>query len=215
MCDCENKCHNVYVPIPGPFGPTGPTGEPGTQGTTGSTGQSNGSIIPYASGLPVSLTVTMISFLPVSGNYGLIGFGSSVTVPGPLPNPIDLTGGNTILINFAFSAPRDGIITAFSGYFSLTNTLNMPSEGEIIINATLYESAGLDNLFMPTIVTVDFPSYFGNPPLGDSRKAIITGLNVPLISENRYLLVVSAYSPLSISDDVLIGGYFSGGLNIV
>ncbi|MFI8684727.1 exosporium glycoprotein BclB-related protein [Rossellomorea sp. NPDC077527] len=122
----------------GPQGETGPQGEPGLPGT--------GAIIPYASGLPVELTTVLNGQV---GTTSLVGFGNSVTGVTLLSTgQIDLTGAGGTLLNFAFSVPRDGIITSITAYFSATASVTLT--GDATIRAQLYRSSNPStNIFDP------------------------------------------------------------------
>ena len=107
--------------VTGPIGPQGPKGCQGDDGPTGATGPTGaagtGAIIPFASGLPVSMT-TIAGGL--AGIPAYIGFGSSVQGLTILGSTINITNAGGTLSNFAFQVPRNGIITSFSAFFSTT-----------------------------------------------------------------------------------------------
>jgi len=99
----------------GPTGATGVTGPTGETGLTGATG--GGAIIPFASGTTPSALVNAL----IANTGTFLGFGFSQ--PG-----IALTGGTSITLalgvgDYAFVAPRDGIITSLAGFFSATTAL--------------------------------------------------------------------------------------------
>ncbi len=103
------------TPGGGPTGPTRDTGPTGETGLTGATG--GGAIIPFASGTTPSALVNAL----IANTGTFLGFGFSQ--PG-----IALTGATGITLalgvgDYAFVAPRDGIITSLAGFFSATAAL--------------------------------------------------------------------------------------------
>jgi len=193
----------------GDIGPTGPTGATGTTGTTGVTGAS--AIIPYASGLPVTVT-TILGGL--AGTAALVGFGNSVSSVSLVGSTIDLTGAAGTLLNFAFSAPRAGTITAIAAYFSTTLGLSLTGTA-ITITAQLYGSSTPDNTFtaIPGALVTLAPPLTGVLSLGAISNGLATGLAIPVTPQQRLLLVFSA----SATGLVLvnsIAGYASAGITI-
>lgn len=201
---------------PGVAGVTGATGATGIAGVTGSTGftgaTGSGAIIPFASGGPAILTTVLGGLV---GTTSLIGFGSSATGVSILGGTIDLTG--TIvgpLINFAFSAPRDGVITSIAAYFSTTAALALVGS-TVTITAQLFSSPTPDNAFtaVPGAVVTLAPPLTGIIALGSISNGITTGLAIPVTAQTRLLLVFSATATgLSLVNTVV--GYASGGVNI-
>ena len=196
----------------GPIGPAGATGPAGPTGATGPTGSAGGgAIIPFASGIPISMT-TILGGL--TGIPSFVGFGSSapgLTVLGPT---IDLTNAAGTLSNFAFSVPRDGVITSISAFFSTTVALALVGS-TITIRAQLFASTTPDNIFspLPAIVTLA-PTLTGLISVGDIFSGISTGLGIPVTAQTRLLLVFYADAAgLSLINTV--DGYASAGVNIV
>lgn len=202
--------------VAGATGVTGATGATGIAGVTGSTGVTgatgSGAIIPFASGGPAILTTVLGGLV---GTTSLIGFGSSATGVSILGGTIDLTG--TIvgpLINFAFSAPRDGVITSIAAYFSTTAALALVGS-TVTITAQLFSSPTPDNAFtaVPGAVVTLAPPLTGIIALGSISNGITTGLAIPVTAQTRLLLVFSATATgLSLVNTVV--GYASGGVNI-
>ncbi|MGE6576484.1 exosporium glycoprotein BclB-related protein [Paenibacillus xylanexedens] len=200
----------------GATGNTGGTGATGIAGVTGSTGVTgatgSGAIIPFASGGPAILTTIAGGLV---GTTSLIGFGSSATGVSILGGTIDLTG--TIvgpLINFAFSVPRDGVITSIAAYFSTTAALALVGS-TVTITAQLFSSPTPDNAFtaVPGAVVTLAPPLTGIIALGSISNGITTGLTIPVTAQTRLLLVFSATATgLSLVNTVV--GYASGGVNI-
>ena len=198
--------------MPGPTGPTGPTGLQGPQGLQGVAESS--AIIPYASGLPVTLTTIAGGLV---GTTALVGFGNSANGVSILGGTIDLSGASIVAgtpINMAFSAPRDGTITAISAYFSVTTALSITGT-TVTITAQLYRSTTPNNTFtaVPGAVVTLAPALTGLLAIGASSNGLITGLNIPVTSQTRLLLVFSATATgLSLAQTII--GYASGGVAI-
>ncbi|MDQ0656617.1 exosporium glycoprotein BclB-related protein [Paenibacillus sp. W2I17] len=202
--------------VAGATGVTGATGAAGIAGVTGSTGVTgatgSGAIIPFASGGPAILTTVLGGLV---GTTSLIGFGSSATGVSILGGTIDLTG--TIvgpLINFAFSVPRDGVITSIAAYFSTTAALALVGS-TVTITAQLFSSPTPNNAFtaVPGAVVTLAPPLTGIIALGSISNGITTGLAIPVTAQTRLLLVFSATATgLSLVNTVV--GYASGGVNI-
>ncbi|MGN7412731.1 exosporium glycoprotein BclB-related protein [Paenibacillus sp. SAF-068] len=205
--------------IAGITGATGVTGAPGITGITGVTGSTgvtgatgSGAIIPFASGGPAILTTIAGGLV---GTTSLIGFGNSATGVSILGGTIDLTG--TVvgpLINFAFSTPRDGVITSIAAYFSTTASLALVGS-TVTITAQLFSSPTPDNAFtaVPGAIVTLAPPLTGIIALGSISNGITTGLAIPVTAETRLLLVFSATAAgLTLVNTVV--GYASGGVNI-
>ncbi|SEL52194.1 exosporium glycoprotein BclB-related protein [Paenibacillus sp. OK003] len=200
----------------GDTGATGATGLAGVTGTTGVTGVTgatgSGAIIPFASGGPAILTTIAGGLV---GTASLIGFGSSATGIDVVGGLIDLTGTALgPLINFAFSAPRDGVITSLSAYFSTTVALSLIGS-TVTITAQLFSSPTPNNSFsaVPGAVVTLAPPLTGIIGLGTISSGITTGLAIPVTAQTQLLLVFSATAAgLTLINTVT--GYASGGLNI-
>lgn len=194
---------------PGPQGLPGPQGPQGVQGPEGS--PSVGTLIPFASGLPVSLT-TNTDGSP--GSSPLIGFGNSASGISIRGGNINLTGATGILMNFAFSVPKSSKITDIAAYFSTTRTLSFP--GNIItITAQLYQSITPNNIFTPipeAIVTL-LPGISGPNTPGTVCSGVTSDLNVIVAAGTRLLLVFSAKATGAATINS-VEGYASGGISI-
>lgn len=203
-----------FMGLPGADGERGHRGAEGEQGPMGLRGLPGvagpGSIIPFASGVPVKLTT-------VGGHIGttsLIGFGNSASNVKLDGTKINLTGSAGALLNFAFSIPRDGKITSMDAFFSTSEALSLVNS-TITITAQLYQSTTPNNLFTPVpgaTVTL-FPKLSGNLPLGYVSHGITTGLNIMVTAQTRLLMVFSA-AATGHSLDNMVGGYASAGLSI-
>ncbi|MEK3824699.1 MULTISPECIES: exosporium glycoprotein BclB-related protein [Paenibacillus] len=196
--------------LAGVTGATGATGLVGVTGVTGATG--SGAIIPYASGLPASLTTVLGGLLNTSS---LVGFGnnaSGVTINGGI---IDLTGAAGTLLNFAFSAPRAGTITSLAAYFSTTAGLSLVGS-TITITAQLFRSTTPNNTFtaVPGALVTLAPALTGVLSLGTIANGLTTGLSIPVAAGDRLLMVFSASVTAGVDVASTIAGYASGGLTI-
>lgn len=170
-------------------------------------------IIPFASGLPVVMT-TLVSGL--AGTSSVVGFGSSATGISVLNGGIiDLTGAGGTALNYAFSAPRSGIITSLSAYFSTALALPLLIGSTITVTAQLYRSSGPDNIFtaLPGASVTLAPALTGIVILGAVSNGITSGLNIEVNAQDRLLLVFS----MNASGTTIItsvSGYASAGLSI-
>ena len=205
-CKCRQMC------ICGRRGATGGTGPTGNTGPTGVAGSS--ALIPFSSGIPITPTTLLGGAV---GTPALVGFGNSFTSATILGADIDLTGAAGLLLNFAFSVPRDGTITSLAAYFSATAALAI-GIGTLSITAQVYRSiAPSTNIFTP-IATAKVNINLTALPLigivlGDHGSAIVTGLNIPVTAGTRLLMVFSA-QVTGISLAGIAAGYASAGLAI-
>ncbi|MBD2704508.1 hypothetical protein IC229_27960 [Spirosoma sp. BT702] len=174
-------------------------------------GGGGGAIIPFASGVPVTMA-TILGGL--QGTGALLGFGNSYSGVSFIGGNIDLTGFSGGDINKAFSVPRDGTITSLSGYFSTTNAMSLLGT-TITIQAQLYSSNAPTNTFTPVpgaIVTLS-PPLTGILPVGATSSGLTTGLNIPVTAGTRLLLVYSCTAAgLSLVNTAV--GYASAGVGI-
>jgi BclB C-terminal domain-containing protein len=170
-----------------------------------------GAIIPFASGLPVALT-TIAGGL--AGLPAFVGFGSSAQGLTLLGSTIDITNASGTLSNFAFQVPRAGTITSFSAFFSTTIALSLIGS-TVTVNAQIYQSTTPNNVFSPipgTLIGLS-PSLSGVISIGTLLNGALTGLNIPVTTQTRLMLVFSASaSGLTLVNTVT--GYASAGLSI-
>lgn len=171
-----------------------------------------GAIIPFASGLPVTLTTVLGGLLNTSA---LVGFGNSAAGVNVTGGTIDLTGAAGTLLNFAFSAPRTGVITSLAGYFSTTVGLSLLTS-TVTITAQLYRSSTPDNTFtaVPGAVVTLAPGFTGILAIGTISSGITTGLSIPVNAGDRLLLVYTADVTAGLDIATAIAGYASAGVNI-
>ncbi|MDA1884931.1 exosporium glycoprotein BclB-related protein [Bacillus cereus group sp. BY105LC] len=182
-------------------GATGPTGATGLTGATGATG--GGAIIPFASGTtPAALVNALIA------NTGtLLGFGFSQ--PG-----IGLAGGTSITLalgvgDYAFVAPRAGVITSLAGFFSATAALSPLSPVQVQIQILTAPAAS--NTFTVQGAPLLLTPAFAAIAIGSTASGIIPEA-IPVAAGDKVLLYVSltAASPIA-----AVAGFVSAGINIV
>lgn len=138
-----------------------------------------------------------------------MGFGSSEPSVTILGGTID-TGA---ILNFAYSMPRDGIITDIAGFFSTTVALALVGS-DLNLHMQLYQSTTPDNIFTPIAgAVVDLPALTGIVAVGDTINASVHGLAIPVTADTRLLLVIYATATgLSLINTAL--GYASAGVSI-
>ncbi|HDR4596040.1 exosporium glycoprotein BclB-related protein [Bacillus cereus group sp. BC251] len=185
-------------------GATGPIGATGLTGATGATGAAGGgAIIPFASGTtPAALVNALIA------NTGtLLGFGFSQ--PG-----VGLAGGTSITLalgvgDYAFVAPRDGIITSLAGFFSATAALSPLSPVQVQIQILTAPAAS--NTFTVQGAPLLLTPAFAAIAIGSTASGIIPEA-IPVVAGDKILLYVSltAASPIA-----AVAGFVSAGINIV
>jgi BclB C-terminal domain-containing protein len=205
-CDCPPVSGGSRGPR-GPQGVPGPQGLPGTPGTPGLPGSS--AIIPYASGItPVVLTTVLGGLV---GTTSLLGFGISVPGISILGGTITLPGG---LPNFAFSVPRDGVITSIAANFSTTLGLNLVGS-TATVTAELFSAPPTSNIFSPTGASVTLaPSLTGIINIGDTISGINNTLAIPVTAGQRLLLVYSVAITAGLPIAATLTGTASAGVSI-
>ena len=198
----------------GDIGAQGFKGDIGAQGIEGGAGA--GSIIPYSSGLPIFLRDTVGSGSPPTG--ALVAFGDSVSdiiLNGP-QGVISLNGGPNILIEMAFSVPRDGVITSLSAKFiAISGGIGGAT---YTIQATLYRAAVNSNSFFPIpgAFVILTPSLSGPLTPGVIASGVNPNLFIPVTAQDDLLLVFSTTLtlPPGSTGTSTITGYARAGLNI-
>jgi len=190
----------------GPQGVTGPIGPTGPMGLIGSTGPAGaGAIIPFASG--IDRTISMISGVE---NVMVLGFGSSVNG--------GLVGGNIVTatpgVPFAYSMPRDGILTDIAAYFSNTAAASITGATGTI-RAEVYTSPTPNNTFsaVPSAFVDLVPTLTGAIASGTTFNGRTTGLNIPLTAETR-VVIVFRLLVVGTNLNQTITGIAGAGLNI-
>ncbi|NSL68782.1 collagen-like repeat preface domain-containing protein [Bacillus toyonensis] len=186
---------NLLVQLIGATSGGGPTG------LTGATG--GGAIIPFASGTTPSALVNAL----IANTGTLLGFGFSQ--PG-----VALTGGTSITLalgvgDYAFVAPRDGIITSLAGFFSATAALAPLSPVQVQIQILTAPPAS--NTFTVQGAPLLLTPAFAAIAIGSTASGIIAEA-IPVTAGDKILLYVSltAASPIA-----AVAGFVSAGINIV
>lgn len=166
-------------------------------------------MVPFASGGPVVLNSLVGG---AAGIGGFVGFGSSAPSVSALGLNIDLTGAVLgPVINFAFSVPRDGVLTDLAAYFSVTVGASL-TLGSLSVTAQLYESTTPDNTFTQIPGAVVSLPFSGIISLGDFESGT-TALNVPVTAGTRLLLAFGLESTgLTVAS--VLTGYASAGLGM-
>jgi BclB C-terminal domain-containing protein len=114
--------------------------------------------------------------------------------------------------NFAFSIPRDGTVTGFSAFFSVTAAVSLIGSA-VTVNAALYLSPAPDNIFTEAVNVPLTPDLSGIITIGAIASAADTGLSIPVSAGTRALVVFTVSSEgLSLFNIVV--GYASAGIVI-
>jgi BclB C-terminal domain-containing protein len=147
-----------------------------------------------------------------AGTQGLIGFGTNGTVVTVLGGPINLAGGPGLLVNEAFSMPRDGTLTSISAYFSTTAALTLL--GTTTITARVYTSPTPNNIFNQVASVALAPTLGpGLVSVGTISSATTTLPNIPVTAGTRVLIVFTAETD-GLDVATVVAGYASAGLGI-
>lgn len=170
-----------------------------------------GTIIPFSSGAPITLTAVLGN---VANTNAVVGFGNSGSGVSALAGTIDLTGAGGPLLNFAFVSPRAGAITSIAANFSTTVALTLLG-ASADITAQLYSAPSGSNAFtaVPGASVTLTPSLANLVTVGTVLTGITSGLNIPVTAGSRYILVYSVnVSGLPLVTSLV--GYASAGVNI-
>lgn len=216
---CTNAATAGPAGATGPAGPAGPVGADramGPAGRAGPKGDSDsagaGAIIPYASGLPLTVSTTADGF---RGQVALLGFGSNTSTAISSNGTIDLTGSAGTAMNYAFSMPRAGTITSIAASFSATSALPLV-DSTVKLQAQLYSAKDNSNSFSAVpeaVVTMEAPLTGGAVAPGSVLFKSTTGLDIPVSAGTRLLLVYSA-TAVGFSLENTVVGYASAGVGI-
>ncbi len=146
----------------------------------------------------------------------LLGHGQSALGLTTFGDEVNLTGPSGLLLNLAFSLPRDGILESFALYFSnvVAQTL---TDAELTITGHILISPAPSTLFLAVpSARLDLPVVTGSVGLGQSFSAIRNNIHVTLPAGTRILVVLSMNGRGSgISFVNTLTGYVSGGLEIL
>ncbi|ADK05035.1 exosporium glycoprotein BclB-related protein [Bacillus anthracis] len=194
--------------LAGATGPTGATGLAGATGPTGATGATGatggGAIIPFASGTTPALLVNAA----LANTGTLLGFGFSQ--PGIAPG----VGGTLTILpgvvgDYAFVAPRDGIITSLAGFFSATAALTPLAP--VQIQMQIFIAPAASNTFTPVAPPLLLTPALPAIAIGTTATGI-QAYNVPVVAGDKILVYVSLTGASPIA---AVAGFVSAGLNIV
>ncbi|EEK78904.1 hypothetical protein bcere0009_21780 [Bacillus cereus R309803] len=129
--------------------------------------------------------------------------------------PEALVGGTTITLalgvgDYAFSAPRDGVITSLAGFFSATAVvplLTPPAQVQIQIltapaASNTFTVVGAPLLLLPT---------FSNVAIFTTASGVVPEA-IPVVAGDKILLFVSLTSAAPVA---ALAGFVSAGINIV
>jgi len=166
-----------------------------------------GTIIPFSTGdRPTTL---MTNANGERSMATILGFGSAAEIDAP-NDPITFYVTPGAEPYYAFSMPTDGIITALSAKFILTDVY---PQIDNTINVQLYYSPTLDNTFIPVRdAAVVLGTVSGSDPLGTVLNGIVTDLNVPITAQTSLLLIF--YNTTTAQEVVEVRGAMQGGLLI-
>ena len=208
--------------VTGPQGATGAAGPQGIQGAQGAQGpqglqgpqgpqgpQGDGTIIPFASGLPF-----LIENTPDLGvNTGaVVAFGNSAVVPILAGNTIDLTGGPGLLRAMAWSQPRPGTLAELAAFFSTTAPASLLFGDGLLIFEIFRSPAPGSNLFTGTGVMVTFTLPSGVIPAGTTFSDTASAA-LAVNTSDRLVLVVRLEPGPALA--VALEGYAGAGLLIL
>ena len=140
-----------------------------------------------------------------------VGFGANLPGINAVGTTISLLG----LTNFAFSVPRDGVITSLSAYMSVSAGLSLLGT-TVTVTARLFQSTAPNDTFteVPGAVVTLAPALTGLINIGDTLSGVTTGLNISVTAGTRLLLIFSANVTAGIDLAAAVAGYTSAGLAI-
>jgi len=196
--------------VTGATGPTGPTGSTGATGPTGATGAAgDGAIIPFASGVTPAVLTTVLGSVLNTGS--IVGFGSNITGVSGLGGAINIT----LIGDLAFNVPRDGILDSLSATFNVTVGLSLIGS-TVTVSATVYSAPAGSNSFTPVPgATVNLvPAYTGLISVGDIATGSISGINFPVTTGMRLMLVFSSAITGGLDIASTLTGQASAGIGI-
>lgn len=194
----------------GPQGPQGVIGPVGPQGPQGEPGVSNGNLIPFASGMPVVLTA---GGGDAPGTPAFIGFGFAAPGVPIIDNKINLANPAGSITNFAFTVPKDSVITNISALFSTT-------VAQVILNSTvtiwveLFYSPSSSNTLTGISASklALSPSLNGIVALG-TVSSVIKEVYIPVSAGGRLMMVFFAETA-GITPVNTVIGYASAGIEL-
>ncbi len=208
----------------GPIGPTGATGNIGATGLRGATGLTGGtgptgptgpvggsSIIGFASG---STAVTLTTYAggnaenPAFLGLGIADDGATLADSVTPPNIV----GNAR--RFQFTVPREGTIASLAGEFTTVGAVDLSSDVNVHIYIYLAAPGSITYTSVADLVLdpVSYPA--GTIPTSTTVFDSVTGLNIPVVTNNTVLLVFAIRSPDTEAAPLSLTGLASAGLTI-
>ncbi len=173
----------------------------------------SGAIIPFSSGLPVELA--SVSFgADALGVF--LGQGQSALALTLFGSDVNLTGPSGLMLNLAFSIPRNGYVESIALYFSNV-VAQVLTDASLTVRAHIFISHAPSTLFVPLIGgVVELPPITGNVDIGSSYSAIADNLHLPVLAGSRMLVVLTLHGEgtgMSFINTLI--GYVSGGIEIL
>jgi BclB C-terminal domain-containing protein len=153
------------------------------------------------------LTSTILGLI---GTTSLVGFGSSIA--GVSLVGIDITDP-LLAPGFAFTAPRAGTITSVSADLSILLALALIG-GTATVTAQLYRAPSGTNVFSPLPGALVTLPTFSTVAIGDVLSGITTGLSVPVLAQDRLIMVFSV-TTTGLTIITTVTGFASAGVSII
>jgi BclB C-terminal domain-containing protein len=125
---------------------------------------------------------------------------------------IDLSGAVGLQLNFAGSLPRSVVIDKISAFFSLVALSVGLGLDTVALTVQVYTAPTASNTFTALGSPISMGSLSGVPPLGTTRTALATGLNLAVPAEHRILVVFAASGTTVLTT---VNAYLSAGINVI
>ena len=168
-------------------------------------GASNaGAIVPFASGIPVDISVLPLGLAGVSE---FIGFGSSAPGLSVFGTTIDFSGGT--LTDFAFNVPRDGYVSDIAASFQVTAALAL----DMTPTMYLYHAPAGTASFTQLTTSLVLPSLLGIA-IGEVITGHLNGIDLPVSAGDQLLLVATGTGSGALITGGTATGYISAGLRL-
>ena len=185
----------------------GKRGKRGKRGHTGHPGASGpGSIIPFASNVPLEAT-----FNAVNPTLGVLGFGFGGSVQEVQLADLGASGFSYV----PFSIPRGGIVTAMDARVTLTPRAGgtLPNENLVVQVELREQQPGENDNFTTVRASVQIPFAPPFPAISRPVNSGAVNMFVPVSRGTRLLVSVKVTG--STQTPGLVGVFTSAGLNIV
>jgi len=143
------------------------------------------------------------------GTTSLVGFGSAVPGISLVGVDINLLG----LINYSFSVPRAGNLTAISASFTTTLAISLGSDA--LVQARIYRAPSGSTTFSPTSALVNLTPAIPIIALpGTYRSGTATFAPISVAAGERLLMVFSITTTTGLALATTVTGSASAGLSI-